>query len=95
MSLTKIPGTELTPRLMAQAFWDMSTDEQVLFFAELNQTVQHSYATDPISHAWSLGQLQWLYLGHELNKNKPAREMLMAMAAPMFLHALTAIEHAA
>lgn len=81
-----------TPQLLATSFWAMNSAEQAEFFAELNKAIQHSYATEPKSWAWSLGEMQWLYLGDELDKNQPAREMLMAMAAPMYLHTLRAIE---
>lgn len=80
----------LTPEMLARSFWAMDSTEQAAFFVELNKAIQHDYATDPKSYAWSLGEMQWLYLGDELDKNQPAREMLMAMAAPMYLHTLRA-----
>ena len=95
MSLTTIPATQLTPELMAQAFWAMSSGEQAQFFAELNKVVNHDWATKPKSNAWSLGEMQWLYLGDELDKSKPARDMLMAMAAPAYMHTLIATGSAA
>ena len=82
----------VTPQMLAQAFWDMGSDEQAQFFGALNQIISQEYATKPGSVAWSLGEMQWLYLGDALDKDKPAREMLMAMAAPMFMHTLAFAE---
>ena len=80
----------LTPAMMAEAFWAMGNGEQAKFFEELNLLIQHEFATKPKSYAWSLGEMQWLYLGDSLAENRPAREMLMAMAAPLYLHTLRA-----
>lgn len=78
----------ITPKMFAEAFWDMGSDDQAAFFAELNKLVQHDYATSPKSQAWSLGEMQWFYLGDALGGNKEARDMLMAMAAPLYLNTL-------
>jgi len=86
-----IPVT-LTPETLARSFWAMNSVEQAEFFAALNKVIQHDHATDPKSWAWSLGEMQWLYLGDELDKSQPAREMLMAMAAPVYMHTLLATE---
>lgn len=93
MALNEIEVTTpvtLTPEMLARSFWAMSSVEQAEFFAELNKVIQHDHATDPKSWAWSLGEMQWLYLGDELDKNQPAREMLMTIAAPMYMHTLRA-----
>lgn len=81
-------SVNITPQMMADAFWDMGTDEQAEFFAALNKVIQHDLATKPKSWAWGLGELQWYHLGDTLNQNKDAREMLMAMAAPLYLNTL-------
>ena len=89
--MSEITATvQLTPAMMAEAFWGMENSQQAQFFEELNRLIQHEYATKPKSYAWSLGEMQWLYLGDSLAENKPAREMLMAMAAPLYLHTLRA-----
>lgn len=81
-------SVNITPQMMADAFWEMGTDEQAEFFAALNKVVRHDHATKPKSWAWGLGELQWYYLGDTLHQNKDAREMLMAMAAPLYLNTL-------
>ena len=81
-------NVEITPAMMAEAFWGMEDESQAEFFGKLNELIQHEYATQPKSYAWSLGEMQWFYLGDRLANNKPAREMLMAMAAPLYLNVL-------
>lgn len=80
----------ITPEMLAQSFWAMNSIEQAEFFAELNKIIRHTHATDPKSQAWSLGEMQWFYLRDELDKNQPAREMLMTLAAPLYLNTLRA-----
>lgn len=87
-TVTANATVQLTPAMMAEAFWGMGNNEQAQFFQELNAIVKHDYVTKPKSCAWSLGEMQWLYLGDTLNENKPAREMLMAMAAPLYLNVM-------
>ena len=95
MTITTITSSvEITPALMAEAFWNMGSDEQANFFLALYDLVKED-AAKPKSWAWSLGEMQWLYLDDELEKNKPAKAMLMAMAAPAYMHALRAIDGAA
>lgn len=81
----------LTPTMLADAFWMLSSDEQAQFFTELAKVIQSDHESGN-SSAYSLGELQWFFLGDELlkNKNKLARDMLMTMAAPLYLHTLRA-----
>lgn len=95
--MTLIPITseiDLTPKLMAEAFWNMGSDKQAEFFHELNTVIVTSHAKDPKSWAWSLGEMQWCYVAALLEKDKAGRDMLMAMAAPLYLHTLRSIETA-
>ena len=80
---------ELTPALMAKAFWTMSSTEQVQFFDELASVIRKNHE-DGNTSAYSLGELQWHYVGEELQdtKNAQARAMLMTMAAPVYMHTL-------
>ena len=84
---------DLTPEMMAQAFWDMGSDLQIAFFDELAAIIQRDHR-DGNSSAYSLGELQWFFVGDDLLKpeNKQARDMLMTMAAPLYLHTLRAVE---
>ncbi len=70
----------ITPRVMAEAFWGMTDNEQAQFFAEL-----HDVITTTSPHAYSLGEMQWCYLSDELNKNAKAKEMACAMTAWVFV----------
>ena len=88
--LTVSTTVSMTPEMMAKLFWEMGSDEQAAFFAALNVEIQTSHAADPKSWAYSLGALQWYYLEKDMLNNKPARDMLMAMAAPLYMHTLTA-----
>lgn len=83
--MKSVVDVEITPEMMAQAFWDMDNIQQAKFFDSLAKVV----AKD----SGSSGSIQWYYLGRHLRENgnqTSAREMLMAMAAPLYLHTLTA-----
>lgn len=84
---------KLTPAMMAEAFWNLSSGEQADFFDQLAMAIKQDHEGGNTS-AYSLGELQWYYLGEELERpyNKAAREMLMTMAAPLYMHTLLAIE---
>jgi len=83
--MKSVVDVEITPEMMAQAFWDMDTIKQAEFFDSLAKVV----AKD----SGSSSSIQWYYLGRHLLENgnqASAREMLMSMAAPLYLHTLTA-----
>lgn len=77
----------LTPAMLAEAFWKLGSDEQAEFFQRLADVVKADHQGGNTS-AYALGELQWFYLGDELFKNKPARDMLMTMAAPLYLNTI-------
>ena len=79
----------LTPKMLAEAFWEMGSDEQVEFFLELSRVIKEDQDNGN-NGAYSQGELQWCYIGSELSKpqNKEARSMLMTMAAPLYLNTL-------
>lgn len=79
----------ITPEMLAQAFWSMESSLQVAFFDELAAIIKKDHR-DGNTSAYSLGELQWFYVGNELlqAKNKQARAMLMTMAAPLYLNTL-------
>ena len=83
---------QLTPAMMAEAFWQLGSDEQAKFFAELTKVIHEDHKTN--SGAYNLGELQWFYVGKELLKqeNNEARSMLMTMAAPLYLNTLRVSE---
>ena len=87
----------LTPAMMAEAFWKMDDGAQLEFFAELSRVIKSD------GGMW-LAEMQWHALAHELmrplrgepagnlhasdNKANAARDVLMSMAAPLYLHTL-------
>lgn len=79
----------ITPRMAAEAFWSMGSDEQIEFFLELSRVIKE-YHDNGNNCAYSQGELQWYYTGSDLSKpqNKEARSMLMTMAAPLYLNTL-------
>lgn len=81
---------ELTPELMAIAFWNWEDSKQCQFFEELNKVISEDYKTN--KNAYSLGEMQWLYMGDCLNKNPKAKEMACAMLASIYLHATNFLE---
>jgi len=86
---TALTEVTITPRMMAEAFWEMASDEQVEFFLELSRVIKEDQASGN-NGAYSQGELQWYYTGNDLSKteNKEARSMLMCMAAPLYLSTL-------
>lgn len=87
--ITITADIDIPPATLARAFWALGSDEQVEFFAELAKAIK----ADGNGHAYSFGELQWFFVGGELLKpeNYVAREMLMTMAAPLYLHTLEAV----
>ena len=81
-----------TPVMMAEAFWQLGSGQQVEFFTELAKVIRENHKTN--SSAYNLGELQWFYVGDELMKqeNNEARSMLMTMAAPLYLNTLKVSE---
>jgi len=73
---------------MAFAFWNSTSEEQAAFFTALSQVIRADYKCDP--SLYGLGELQWFYLADDLQafELEPARQMLMAMAAPLYLNTL-------
>lgn len=88
---------EITPAMMAEAFWNMSDTLQAEFFAELAKVIQADHASGNTS-AYSLGEAQWYHLGEYMRLSlagpgttlTPAGHMPQAMAAPLYLHTLRA-----
>lgn len=66
--------TEITPALMAKAFWDMSCEEQAEFFAELAKLTK-----DDLFHA----QTQWLWMAESIKEsgNKDAVTCFLSFTA--------------
>jgi hypothetical protein len=92
---TALVSVKITPTMMAAAFWGMNSDEQTEFFDELAQFIQQDKT--PGASTYGMGELQWHYLASAMQGKKydQPRAMLMSMAAPLYLHTLTATERAA
>lgn len=76
----------ITPKMLAEAFWSMGSEDQVAFFKELASVIKEDHKTN--SSAYSLGELQWFFVAGELDNHKEAKDMLMTMAAPLYLNTL-------
>ena len=74
---------EITPKILAAAFWNMGSKEQAEFFEELGKEI----AGDTYH-----SQMQWFYLKAELCKSTLAKDTFMDMAAPMFWQTLKYME---
>ena len=87
-----IAKIQITPSMMAQAFWAMESTEQIKFFHELAQVIKEDHKTN--SSAYNLGELQWCYMADDLYKkeNDEARHMLMTMASFLYLNVLRAVQ---
>lgn len=69
---------ELTPEVVAKAFWEMDTVGQADFFECLARCIQ-----EKTPNAYRYGELQWCYLKDELRQphRKLANEMHMSLSA--------------
>lgn len=85
---TATAHVEITPAMMAEAFWSMGSHSQAEFLDELARVIREDHKTN--SSAYHYGELQWAFLADDLRqeKNAHAREMLMTMAAPLYWHTL-------
>lgn len=72
----------LTPKLLAEAFWGLDSTQQADFFSELHDILD--------GQEWprhSLGEMQWLYMSDEIEKNPKAKRMACTLASHIFLRA--------
>lgn len=93
MTTTTIETT-LTAEQLAEAFAELSSDEQAKFFAYVQRAcVKRGYWAEQQWH-YMCGHIdgeEWLTnVGADIRKD--ARDSLMSMAAPLYLHTLRAIE---
>ena len=76
MSLLRVgEEVELTPMLLARAFWAMDTTEQTEFFEKLADVI-----TEETPTAYGYGEMQWCYLKDEIRKNPKAADMHRALS---------------
>ncbi|KAB0489723.1 hypothetical protein [Pseudomonas vancouverensis] len=74
-------AVEITPEILAKAFWGMDTQQQADFFESL---ANHIEASSP--HAYGFGEMQWCFLQDELRRpgREQANKMHMALSAFAF-----------
>lgn len=77
-------AVELTPAVLARAFWAMDAVQQADFLEELAKVI--SSEVSPHAVTYSLGELQWCYLKDELRQpgRELANQMHMALSAFAF-----------
>ena len=68
---------QITPQVLAEAFWGMSDVQQAQFFEYLHDATARD-------NAYGHGELQWCYLSDRLNENLKAKEQACAMLAWVF-----------
>lgn len=75
MTILKVgDAVELTPELLANAFWNFHSDEQVKFFEALAAETKKS------KNGYSYGEKQWCFLQDEIRKNPEANKAYMALS---------------
>lgn len=72
---------QITPKLLAKAFWAMDTEQQADFLESLANHIQ-----EKSPHAYGFGEMQWCLLQDELRK--PGREQanMMHLALSAFAY---------
>lgn len=72
---------QITPEVLAKAFWAMDTTQQADFFQSL---AEHIETVSP--HAYGFGEMQWCFLQDELRRpgRETANKMHMALSAFAF-----------
>lgn len=74
---------KLTPKQLAEAFWNMYDNEQVEFFAEL-------FNVAGMGESYYNFELQAFHIHDKIRstENEEAKEALMSLAAPFFYYTL-------
>src|SRR5690554_2861058 len=72
----------LTPELIAKAFWAMSDDQQADFFDALAGEVE-AYNAESDRPAYNYGEMQWCYL-HDKLQQRGGRALSMYLALSVF-----------
>ena len=75
---------ELTPEIMAKAFWSMEDSQQAQFFDELAKVIEADHVEN--ASAYGFGELQWCYLKDALRKPGMERANKMHMALSAFAY---------
>lgn len=74
----------ITPQMMAEAFWGFGSDGQAEFFNCLHDVIQENHKSNP--SAYSLGELQWCGLRFDLDRPENSRGKQMHMALSAFAY---------
>ena len=73
---------EVSPEVMAKAFWGFDAEQQAQFFLALHKEVR-GWETKP----YGLGEMQWCYMKDEIKKlGKEATEMYLALSVFAYEH---------
>lgn len=86
-----VSKVDVTPEIMAEAFWAMDTTEQARFFAalakETNKTLAEYEATPKhlrSGYPGDYGEMQWCLMKDEVFADPEARRQYMALSAWAF-----------
>lgn len=77
-----VSNVPITPRLLAEAFWNLDSNEQANFFEELYNILDGKKWP-----AHSLGEMQWLYMSDAIEKSEKAKTMATVLASHIFVRA--------
>lgn len=73
---------DITPDLMAQAFWEFSSDEQADFFHELALAIEKEREINGNKNSYSYGEMQWCYMTGAIKKRSDkARAVFLSFSA--------------
>ena len=72
--------TELTPEILAKAFWYMDADQQAEFFHCLSEVIDNDGESTTAD-----ASMQWLYMANSIKKRgRKAEDMFMDVSAHAF-----------
>lgn len=71
---------QVTPKLLAELFWNMSDMEQAEFFEELHDLTEEQ-------STYGLGEAQWYCMSQHINKSPKAKAQACSMMVWIFNYA--------
>ena len=79
---------ELSPEIVAKAFWNMDCEQQVSFFSALAAETKKTQEEASKSKSWwfvgEYGEMQWCHLKDEIRKNPEALKQYQALGVWAF-----------
>lgn len=79
---------QLTPKQLAEAFWQLDNIQQAQFFEELHDLLDGRPYPEH-----SLGETQWMYMSDEIEKRPKAKRMACLLTSHIFIRATNYMKH--